>query len=63
MKVQLTDKEIHSYTLPTVIEKDGEVYRAEIFYEPHDGYEVYFLDKTGERILDSEWVADFVELS
>ena len=61
MKVQLTDKEIHSFTLSTVIEKDGEVYRAEIFYEPHDGYEVYFLDKNGERILDPEWVAGFVE--
>jgi len=61
MKVQLTDKEIHSYTLSTVIEKDGEVYRAEIFYEPHDGYEVYFTGKDGERILDPEWVADFVE--
>lgn len=61
MKIQLTDKEIHSYTLSTAIERDGEVYRAEIFYDTHDGYEVYFLGKRGERIPNPEWVADFTE--
>jgi len=61
MKVEITEKEIHSYTLSVNIEREGEVYRAEVFYEPHDGYEVYFLGKNGERILDPEWVAGFVE--
>lgn len=61
MKVELTDKEIHSYTLSLEIEREGETYRADVYYDTHDGYEVYFLGSKGERIPTPEWVIELEE--
>jgi len=61
VKVREIEKEIHSYTLSLEIEREGEVYRAEVFYEPHDGHDVYFLGSKGERIPNPEWVAELEE--
>lgn len=61
MKVELTEKEIHSYTLTLEIEREGKTYRANVYYDTLEGYEVCFLDNYGKRIPDPEWVAEFEE--
>jgi hypothetical protein len=61
VKVIATDSEIHSYKIDTEIHREGEVYFATIYYDPHDGYEVMFRDPKGQSIATPEWVIEAQE--
>lgn len=61
MKIKVKEKEINSYRLGVEIEREGQTYRASIYYDPHDGYDVTFLDPKGEVVEDPQWAQEINE--
>lgn len=59
MKVNLKDKEIQSYVLSIEIEVEGELYRADLDYDIHNGYEVTFYNQKGEPIGYPKWAQEY----
>jgi len=63
MKVTITDREIHSYSLDVMVEVEGRKDRVKIYYDPQDGYELLFFDSTGRIGSKPQWAIDYEENS
>ena len=61
MKITTLDKEIKSYIKSVRIERDGEVYLVDIFYDEYDGYEMTFIEYGGKIIDTPEWALNWEE--
>lgn len=59
MKVRITDKEIHAYSLELEVEIEGKSERVKIYYDPQDGYEVLFFNRMGEITNKPQWAIDY----
>ena len=63
MKVRITDKEIHSYSLDVEVEVEGKRDRVKIYYDPQDGYELLFFDSMGRVGERPQWAIDYEQES
>jgi hypothetical protein len=55
MKIKCLEKEITGYKKAITIEHQGTIYRADLFYDSENGYELEFRDENGKLIDWPEW--------
>jgi hypothetical protein len=55
MKVRTISNEITGFHKSLEIEQEGKIYKAELRYDEHNGYEVRFYDEQGEWVQWPEW--------
>ena len=61
MKVTTLDIEIKAYVKSLRIERDGEIYRADLTYYEYEGYQLQFIDEN-ERIASTpDWALEWEE--
>jgi hypothetical protein len=55
MKVKCVEQEITGFHKSLEIEQEGKIYKAELRYDEHNGYEVRFYNEQGDWIEMPEW--------